>query len=218
MANDVQVERVGWSSTQAHVFAAICLGVGFTVGYLLHAPANSSVVSAQRAASENTPQPVQAMPSPEQIKHMGDKMAEPLLTELKTDQNNPETLAKVASVYLRAGQIPLAIEYFEKSLKAKPSAEGYVSLSSTYHYAGEDDQAIAMLNRALEIDPKSANALFNLGMLEWKTKNDPQAAVQAWQLLLKNNPKHPKRELVEQLIRKVKQNTDSSQAEAKIAE
>jgi cytochrome c-type biogenesis protein CcmH/NrfG len=62
-----------------------------------------------------------------------------------------------------------------------------------------------MLNRALEVDPKSANALFNLGMLNWKVKKDPQAAIQDWELLLKNNPNHPKRAQVESLIAKVKQ-------------
>ncbi len=129
---------------------------------------------------------------------MGDKPAEPLLKDLKGNENDAKTLAKLASVCFRPGQYPWGTEYYEKSLKAKPSAEGYVSLSNTYHYTGQDDKAIAMLNRALEVDPKSANALFNLRMLNWKVKNDPRAAI-------KNNPNHPKRAQVEGLIAKVKQ-------------
>jgi tetratricopeptide (TPR) repeat protein len=207
MEDNGKVGQGSWSNAQAYAFAAICLTVGFVVGYLLHAPAKSSAaaINAKAAVSAESSQASQAMPSPEQMKHMGDKMVEPLLEKLKTDQNNPETLASVARVYFRAGQYPLAVEYFEKSLKAKPSAEGYVSLSNTYHYAGQDEQAIASLKRALKIDPKSANALFNLGMLNWKVKKDPQAAVQNWELLLKTNPRHPRRTQVESLIAKVKQ-------------
>jgi len=50
-----------------------------------------------------------------------------------------------------------------------------------------------------------ADGMQNLGMLNWKVKKDPQAAIQNWQLLLKNNPNHPVRAQVESLIAKVKQ-------------
>ncbi len=205
MDNVVQSRQTEWNNAQAYGFAAVCLAVGMVSGYFLHGPAKPAVVSAASAPSSQTAAAAPAMPSPEHLKQMGDKMAAPLLKDLKGNENDATTLAKLASVYFRSGQYPLAIEYYEKSLKAKPSAEGYVSLSNTYHYAGQDDKAIAMLNRALEVDPKSANALFNLGMLNWKVKNDPQAAIKDWELLLKNNPKHPKRAQVEGLIAKVKQ-------------
>jgi tetratricopeptide (TPR) repeat protein len=205
MDNVVQSRKTEWNNAQAYGFAAICLTVGIASGYLLHGPAKPAMVPAAIEQSAPAPAASLAMPSPEHLKQMGDKMAEPLLKDLKSNENDANTLAKLASVYFRSGQYPKAIEYYEKSLKAKPSAEGYVSLSNTYHYAGQDEKAIAMLNRALEVDPKSSNALFNLGMLNWKVKKDPQAAIQNWQLLLKNKPNHPKRAQVEGLIAKVKQ-------------
>jgi cytochrome c-type biogenesis protein CcmH/NrfG len=136
---------------------------------------------------------------------MADKQAEPLLAALQKDPNNPELLAQLGSVYLRAQQFPTATDYYEHATKIKPTAEGFVSLSNAYHYAGQDERAFVTLNQALQIDPKSANALFNLGMLSWRVKNDPQAAIEAWQRLLKTNPQHPRRAEVESLIAKAKQ-------------
>lgn len=195
-----------WSSTQAYMFAVICLAVGIGCGYLLRGSSKSTTVSAApQQVSGQQPAQVAAMPSPDQMKHMGDKMAEPLLAQLQKDPKNPELYAKVGSVYFRAGQFPAAVENYEKSVKLKPTAEGYVSLSNSYHYAGEDDKAFASLDEALKLDPKSANALFNLGMLRWQVKNDPKGAIESWQRLLKTNPNHPKRAAVENMIAKAKQ-------------
>lgn len=211
MDNEKQAVQTSWSSVQASAFAVVCLAAGFGLGYLIHGPSQTSLESSPKPTNAGaiTSQNVPEMPSAEQLKHMSEKMADPLMAELKANPNNPQLLGKIAGVYFRAGQYSAASEYYEKAVKAKPSAEGYVSLSNAYHYAGQDDQAFNALNKALQIDPKSANALFNLGMLEWKVKNDPQAAAQAWQLLLKNNPKHPRREQVEKLIAKAKQSLES---------
>ncbi|MGE5113028.1 MAG: tetratricopeptide repeat protein [Acidobacteriaceae bacterium] len=196
-----------WTSTQAYAFAAICLLVGIACGYLLHGPAKperAAPVVAQQAAEQQAMQQAVAMPTPDQMKHMGDKMAEPVLADLQKDPNNSELLAKVASIYFRAGQFPLAVENYEKSVKIKPTAAGFVSLSNSYHYAGNDDKAFESLDRALKLDPKSPNALFNLGMLKWQVKNDPKGAIAAWEQLLKANPNHPRRAQVEGMIEKAK--------------
>src|SRR5580698_4486390 len=53
---------------------------------------------------------------------------------------------------------------------------------------GDSDGAIVQLNQALQIGPKDANALFNLGMIRLQGKHDPKGALAAWQKLLKSNP------------------------------
>jgi cytochrome c-type biogenesis protein CcmH/NrfG len=192
-------------NVQTYILAIICLVLGITVGYLMRAPS----VSASRSTAQQTAPPEVhgasgAMPTPDQMQHMVEKAAEPILAALQKEPDNPELLAKAGSVYFRAQQFPTAAQYYERAAKVKPTAEGFVALSNAYHYAGADDQAIDSLNRALQIDPKSANALFNLGMLNWRVKNDPNAAIAAWERVLKTNPKHPHRADVENMIAKAK--------------
>ncbi len=58
----------------------------------------------------------------------------------------------------------------------------------------------AELQQALKYDPKHPGALMNLGIIEWKAKNDVPDAVAAWQKLLKLNPDFPQKDEVERLI------------------
>jgi cytochrome c-type biogenesis protein CcmH/NrfG len=196
-----------WSNVQAYSLAVICMLVGVVVGYLLHAP--SQTVRAKSAmgapAPGASPQMSGGTPNPEQMKQMGDKMAEPMLAALAKDPNNADLLAQIGSVYFRAQQFPTAIEYYQRAVNVKPTAPLLVALSNSYHYAGLDERAIATLNRALEVDPKWGDALFNLGMLKWQVENNPQAAIETWQRMLKLNPDHPRRAYVESMIARAKQ-------------
>ena len=56
-------------------------------------------------------------------------------------------------------------------------------------------------------DPADADALFNLGYIRWKGKNDVKSAVAAWEQLLKSNPKleEAKKSQVEKLIADARQ-------------
>jgi cytochrome c-type biogenesis protein CcmH/NrfG len=56
------------------------------------------------------------------------------------------------------------------------------------YYNGDVDGAISQLQQALSYDPRDANSLFNLGMIEWQGKQDNKGALAAWQKLLKSNP------------------------------
>lgn len=196
-----------WTGKQAYVLAVVCMLVGIPVGYMLRAPSSG----AANAAVQNVPRPAPgtmsrpAEVSPAQLTHMADVQAEPLLAQLDKNPNDAALLAEIGKTYSYARQFQTSAQYYERSAKIKPDAEVLTTLGNTYHYAGADDKAIDAFNRALAIDPKFANALFNLGMLQWQVKNDPKGAVEAWQRLLKTNPNHPRRAQVEQMIAKAKQ-------------
>jgi len=191
-----------WSNAQAYTFAVICLVLGILVGYLVHPP---------KAAVAKVPQPPPAMgamgtmPTPEQLKHMADKKAEPLLAALQKQPNDPALLTKVAETYLVAQQFQTAETYYERAAASRPDAKTLTQLASSYYYGGDADKAIATLDRALQVDPKYPDALFNLGTIQWRAKADPKAAIAAWEKLLKTNPHHPKRAQVEEAIARAKQ-------------
>jgi cytochrome c-type biogenesis protein CcmH/NrfG len=61
------------------------------------------------------------------------------------------------------------------------------------------------LNRALQLDPKFASALFNLGMLKWQVQGDVKGAIASWEKLVKTNPNHPQVEQVKKMIARAKE-------------
>ena len=129
------------------------------------------------------------MPSLEEMRHMADKKAQPLLAKLKTDPNNSDLLNQIGTLYKSTHQFKEAAGYFQKAIDADPKNVGArTDLASCLFYEGDADGAIQQLQRSLAYDPKDANSLFNLGMIRLQAKNDPSGAVAAWQQLLKLNP------------------------------
>ena len=186
-----------WSSAQAYGMAVICLLAGLAAGYLIRGPVQPAV-SAQ-AAPAAAPTGEQQV-TPEQLKHMAEKKAEPLLAQLKTDPNNPELLAQVGNIYYDTQNYPDAVSYYQKSLAGSENADVRTDMGTAYFYAGNPDAAIAEFEKVLKANPHHDNALFNLAMVKWRGKMDVAGAVQAWQNLLKQNPNHPRKAEVEQLM------------------
>jgi molybdopterin-biosynthesis enzyme MoeA-like protein len=154
-------------------------------------PGGASGGAAQRAMRQ---------PTPEEMKRMVAKAVAPLLEQLKQNPKDAGLHSKIGADYVRASQFADAVPYFEKASQLKPSAEAFTSLASAQAYSGKPDAAIDNLNHALKLDPTSADALFNLGMLKWRAKGDNKGAIACWEKLLKTNPNHPKLDVVRQLI------------------
>lgn len=195
-----------WSNAQTYGMAIICLILGVAAGYLLHAPAVASPapfaseVSAPASPAAATPQ----MPSAADLKRMADKQVAPLLAELDKHPNNADLLARIAHAYMAAQQFQTAQQYYEKSIAAKPTVDVFNELAFVYVKLGDLDRGVATLKRALTIDPKNPQVLYNLGYFEWKGKADPKAAIAAWQAFLKADPNSPKKAQVEQMLAQAK--------------
>jgi cytochrome c-type biogenesis protein CcmH/NrfG len=206
-----------WRPVQVIVMSAVCLVAGIAVGYLLRgsAPAGGAptpAVEAASAAPSGMPgtSRSQQMPSLDDLKRMADKKAEPLLAQLKTDPNNADTLNHLGMIYKTAHQFKQAEGYFQKSLAASPkNADVRTDLATCLYYTGNTDGAIAELQKALTYNPNHSGALMNLGILEYKSKNDVRAAVAAWEKLVKTNPDFDQKELVQHLIDQAKHAKDN---------
>jgi cytochrome c-type biogenesis protein CcmH len=193
------------SSAQTYSMAVICLILGIAVGYLVRTPAaatSSAPAVSQRPAMNGA---ARAMPSPADMKRMADKQVAPMLDELQKNPKDADLLAKVGRAYLAAQQYPDAQQYLEQSAALKNDPETLNALSFVYYSMGNIDKAIEALNRALKVDPKNPQALFNLGMYQWHGKSDPKAAIAAWQRFVRTNPDNPKRAQVEKMIAQAKQ-------------
>ena len=154
--------------------------------------------SARMPANPTQPAPVGAnphamaggrMPTLEQMRQMADKQAAPLKEKLKTDPNNSAVLMQLGAIYHSTHQFSQAAVYYGRAAQADPKNVAVrTKLASSLYRSGDVDGAIAQLNHALSIDPKDANALFDLGVIRLEGKQDGKGAVAAWQKLLKTNP------------------------------
>jgi cytochrome c-type biogenesis protein CcmH/NrfG len=190
-----------WRAWEVYIMAAVCLVLGVSVGYLVRGstPASPSTnASQQNAAAGSAPQ---QMPSLEDMKHMADKQAAPLLAKLQSDPNNADLLNQIGTVYRMTHQFDTAASYYQRSLQANPRNVGArTDLASCMYYEGDVDGAIAQLEKSLTYDPKHAGTLLNLGIVRWKGKSDTAGAIAAWNKLLKYHPDYDNKEMVQKLI------------------
>lgn len=201
-----------WSNLQAYGLAVLALALGGAIGFVLHGPTTvKPVVMQQEVAQPQEQQPsadaqnphAGGMPSMDRMKKMADKQAEPLLAKLKQNPNDAATLAEVGKVYLYTHQIETALDYYERSAKAKPDPKILNTLGGLYHFSGADNKAQDAWERALKLEPNYPDALYNLGLIKLG-KSDAKGAVALWERLVKTNPNHPQRAKVEQMIAKAK--------------
>jgi len=191
-----------WTGTQAYVFAVICLVVGVAIGYLVRGsatPAAATPTAQTNAAPAGmgNGQP----PTADQMKHMAEKQAEPLLAQLKSKPNDPQLLYQIGNVYYDTQNYPEAINYYDQSLKANPnSPDVRTDMATAYFYSGDVDKALSELAAVLKSNPTHANALFNQGMILWKGKMDINGAVTAWKKLLETNPNYEHKDEVQAFI------------------
>lgn len=208
-----QSARAGWEAKQAYLLSAICLLLGAMLGFFLRGSASqpATAASAQPSAPAGAPGiPGHSgqMPTLEQMKHMADKKAEPLLAKMRSNPNDASVLIQIGNLYRSAHQFKDASDYYRKALKLDPrNAAIRTELASCLYYTGDTNGALAQLHQALETDPKNSNSLFNLGMIEWREKKDAGNALAAWNQLLKSNPslEAGKKTQVQKLIADVKE-------------
>ncbi|HVN18616.1 MAG TPA: tetratricopeptide repeat protein [Dongiaceae bacterium] len=199
-----------WTSTQAYVLSVICLLVGVAVGYLVRGSAPTEPTTQVRAAGTDSslgaPKDAAPQPTPEQLRHMADTQAEPLLKQLATDPKNAALLYQIGNLYYDAQQYPEAVNYYEKSLAIDPKATDVrTDMATAYHLMGQSDRAIQEYDAVLKIDGKHANALFNEGMVKWQDKMDLKGAIASWKKLLQAHPDYAQRDHVEKLIAQAEQ-------------
>jgi len=144
----------------------------------------------------------------DQMKAMANVKAAPILEALKTKPKDPQLLAQAAAIYASTHQFKDASTYYSKALEVDPkNVTTRTELASSLYYSGDVDGALAQLQQALKYKPTDVNALFNLGMIRYKGKDDSAGAIAAWQQLLKAHPDLDRRATVEQLIAEAQQKT-----------
>ncbi len=213
MTDKVQSRVKGWTPKQAVMVSFVCLTVGIAGGWSIRsaqsrasaASGKTAIVAAPAAAEAIPAAPALAAAAPtagaSQLKEMADTHAAPLLAQLQSNPKDPDLLTSIGNVYYDAQQYPMAVEYYTRTLKLKPSdAAVRTDMATAYWYMGNADSAIAEFNKALVYEPNNPNTLFNLGIVKWKGKMDASGAADAWKRLLAANPNYEGKDKVEQML------------------
>jgi len=214
-STDVSRQRPAWTTTPILVMCVVCLAAGIAAGYFLQAsapvPAQAGPTSSQSPSpSQTAAQPAEQMrpekmPTLDEMKHMADSKAAPLLAKLNSDEKNPQLLNQIGLIYESTHQFKEAAGYFQKALQYDSRNIGIrADYASCLYYTGDVDGALAQLNQSLSYDPKHVGTLFNIGMIRWKGKNDVDGAVAAWQQLLQYHPDLPQKDTIEHMIKQAK--------------
>ena len=212
MTTNANHKAENWTSVQAYSLAVVCLLIGIAGGWFIRG-SQSPAAGAPNVQAASTPPAgmgaASGMPTQEQMKHMADSQAAPMLEKLKTDPNNAGLLADIGNIYYDTQLYPTAVDYYQRSLAVQPANAGVrTDLGTAYWYMGNADSAITEFETALKYEPNKANTLFNLGIVKWQGKMDVDGAVNAWQKLLDTNPNYEGKDKVEQLIAQAKKHAN----------
>jgi cytochrome c-type biogenesis protein CcmH/NrfG len=133
----------------------------------------------------------------------------------KMTKENPDDVAawtNLGNLYFDTGSHQKAITAYKKSLALNPNnANVMTDLGVMYRRSGQSKKAIESFDKAAKIDPKHETALFNKGIVLMHDLNDLDAAIQAWEDLVKRNPAalsptgQPVKDLVERMKESKKQ-------------
>jgi cytochrome c-type biogenesis protein CcmH/NrfG len=198
----------GLQASRVYQLCAAALLVGLALGYFVvgvrKVPERPSApVATARPGMLPGGHPV---PTMEQMKAMADVKAAPLLEKLKSEPKNAKLLVQVAALYNSTHQFKDAANYYNKALQVDPkNVTTRTDLASSLYYQGNADGAISELQKALKYSPSDVNALFNLGMIKFKGKDDAAGAIATWQQLLRTHPNLDRKPVVEQLIAEANQ-------------
>ncbi len=121
------------------------------------------------------------------------------------DPKNPDYPAQIANLYYDAGQYAQAVEYYQQSLNVRPQDPNVeTDLATCYHYLGQDDKSLELLNNVLSYNPGFTQAKFNKGIVLIEGKKDIKGGLAVWEDLLRSDPGYSQRAELEQRINQLK--------------
>jgi cytochrome c-type biogenesis protein CcmH/NrfG len=195
-----------WSSREAYLLALVCLFCGFAIGYFVRGssatiPQAGGTMTAAPQAQQQQPVGGTTAPTPE----AADMVAAPLLTALKADPKNADTLVQLGNIYYDHHVYPQAIDYYKQALELKPDDVNVrTDLGTAYWYSGFADNAVTEYQKVLKIRPDYPPTLMNLGVVRMQGLKDYKGAIAVWERWLATNPQHPERQKVLNLVEQAK--------------
>jgi tetratricopeptide (TPR) repeat protein len=175
-----------------YAIAGVCFGLitGWIIG------SQQAAISSRAGApvAQSTPQsaPAESPSNTPAPAILDESKVQALRTVAERDSKNAVARAQLGNLYYDAGRYPDAIKWYGESLAVNPKdVDVSTDLGVSYYYNNQPDLAIQQLERSLEIDPKHAKSLLNLGVVRAFGKQDLKGAAEVWKRLVEVAPQSP---------------------------
>jgi cytochrome c-type biogenesis protein CcmH/NrfG len=182
------------------LFACIVILLGVTAATVLYNNSRqpgSRPVTPPEPASSQLPQNQAADTTAMQLAELKQLAAK--------DPQNPEYLTQIGNLYYDVNQYANAIEYYRRSLAIHPYDPNVeTDLATSYHYLGQDDKALEVLDNVLKYSPGFSQAMFNKGTVLIEGKKNVKDGIAVWEELLRAQPNLPNRAELEQKVKQLK--------------
>jgi tetratricopeptide (TPR) repeat protein len=141
-----------------------------------------------------------ASPTPESTTN---RMTE--LERLTTEHpENAEYQIQLANFFYDEGQYGKARDHYQLSLKIRPQDPNVeTDLANCYHYLGQNNKALELLNNVIKSNPDFSPAKFNKGIVLINGMKDIKNGISVWKELLASDPDYSQREELPQRIRQL---------------
>jgi tetratricopeptide (TPR) repeat protein len=105
---------------------------------------------------------------------------------------NAAPRVQLGNLYFDAERYDDAIRWYTEALKLTPKdVDVSTDLGVSYYYTNQPDRALAQLERSLELDPRHAKTILNVGIVKAFGKQDLEGAEQAWEQVVAIAPGSP---------------------------
>jgi len=112
---------------------------------------------------------------------------------LEKNPKDKEALLFLGNANYDINRFDQAKDYYKRYLDIDPTNAGVrTDLATSYYNVKDVDSALRELKSVLSQVPDHEAALYNVGLILWKDKQDKPGAINAWETLLKTHPNYPK--------------------------
>jgi cytochrome c-type biogenesis protein CcmH/NrfG len=204
MARDAKALKGYVKTSNMYLTVLVALSVGFLGGVLFSAYRSSSGVSGVPGnAGGPSSSPSTGVPLNQD---QSQKLAA-LLEATKATPDNLQAWTQLGHFYFDIGKHDQAIEAYQQSLALDGNRpDVWTDIGVMYRRTGKPEKAIESFDRALSINNGHETAMFNKGVVLMHDLDDPNAAISAWESLVKINPgaKAPNGQAVSTLVTELK--------------
>lgn len=203
MAQGAQTLKGYVKTSNMYLISLLTLSIGFLGGVLFSSYRMASIAPVHQGMPAPRTMPGAAPSSKVPLtKEQSDTLAA-LVEATKATPDNVQVWTQLGHLYFDLGQPEKAVDAYEKSLALDPNRpDVWTDLGVMYRRSGKPKKAIESFERALSLNNRHETAMFNKGVVLMHDLDDPDAAVAAWEDLVKINPnaQAPNGQLVRNMI------------------